>query len=320
MKSTEDLISVDTETDLSVRIGSMEWKNPITTGSGTFGQGEMFEDFFDLSLLGALTTKSVSLEPRLGNKAPRIAETASGYLNAIGLQNPGVDEFIKKYRGFFEKMNTPVIVSVAGNSISDYVTVVKKISDHLPIEGIEINISCPNVKEKGLQFACSPLAAADLIREVRKATSLTLITKLTPNTSWNVNLEVASACVGEGSDALSAINTLQGMAIDLEKRRPKLGNIEGGLSGPAIKPVALWWTYKLAKHFDVPIIAMGGIQNAKDILEFIVAGATAVAVGTSNFYNPMSIPHAIKGLRDYLVSHRLSSITALRKTLLTEGH
>ena len=300
--------------DLSIRIGKLKMKNPVTTCSGTFGQGEVFENFFDINLLGALTTKSVSLKPRTGNPPPRIAETPSGYLNAIGLQNPGVDVFIQKYRTSFERLSIPVIVSVAGTTPEEYAQTASRLCREMPIHGIELNISCPNVREEGLQFAFNPRAAASVVKAVRKETDLTLIIKLSPYTDQNI--AIAKACIEEGVDAVSAINTLQGMALDLASRRPKLANITGGLSGPAVKPVALRWIYELAQHISVPIIGMGGIASAEDALEFIVAGATAIAVGTANFYNPQAVPEIIRGMEDWLNRQKIESIGLLRNTVI----
>jgi dihydroorotate dehydrogenase (NAD+) catalytic subunit len=301
--------------DLSIQIGKMRWKNPVTTGSGTFGQGDIFQNFYDLNLLGALTTKSVSLKKRGGNPPPRIAETPSGYLNAIGLQNPGVDVFIEKYKKFFQELSIPIVVSIAATSIADYAEVARRLSEGMRIHALEINISCPNIKEEGLQFSCSALAAASVVKAVRAVTDLTLITKLTPNVATDVNIAVARACISEGSDAIAAINTLQGMVIDLVKRKPKLANVSGGLSGPAIKPIALRWVYDLAQKIQAPIIAMGGIATAEDALEFIVCGATAVAVGTANFYNPLAAPEVIAGMEAWLLKQGVSKISDLRNTL-----
>lgn len=292
-------------------------KNPVTTCSGTFGQGDIFKDFFDINQLGALTTKSVTLKPKNGNPPPRIAETPSGYLNAIGLANPGVEAFIKKYGTYFEKLSIPVIVSIAGTSPEEYAEVALRLTQRMPVQGIEINISCPNVRDEGLQFAFNPKAAASVVKAVRKKTALTLLIKLSPNTDQNV--AIAKACISEGADAICAINTLQAMAIDVNTRKPKLANITGGLSGPAVKPVALRWVYELSRHIRVPIVGMGGIATAEDALEFIVAGATAVAVGTANFYNPCAVPEIIHGMKSWLSSRKIKSIGLLRNTLRTES-
>ena len=302
-----------TKPDLSVSIGNLKLKNPVTTASGTYGQGEVFEPFYDINILGALTTKSVTVKPRPGNPPPRIAETRSGILNAIGLQNPGIDEFIRKYGERFEKLSTPLIVSIAGNTVEEYGLLAKRVSGELPAKAIEINISCPNVKQGGIQFAGSRTASAAVVKEVRANTNLVVITKLSPTCEDNV--EIAKACINEGSDAIAVINTLKGVAIDLERRVPFLGNITGGLSGPAVKPVALRWVYELSRSIDKPIIGMGGISNAQDALEFIVTGAHAVAVGTANFSNPGIIPEIIKGMEDWLASHGYQSIAEIRKSL-----
>ncbi len=301
------------EPDLSVRIKNLEMKNPVTVASGTFGQGDIFEPFFDIRCLGALTTKSVTLKPRSGNPPPRIAETRSGLLNAIGLQNPGIDVFIKKYKNELEELGTPVIMSIAGNSSEDYALLAERVSNEIKISAIEINISCPNVKQGGHQFACDISAAASVVRAVRAKTALPLITKLSPNTEQNV--DIAKACIAEGTDALAVINTLKGMGISLEKRRPLLGNITGGLSGPCVKPVALRWVYELAGNVSVPIIGMGGIMNGRDALEFIVAGATAVSVGTSNFRDPLSVPRILGEIRDWLVQNNIKSLNELRNSV-----
>lgn len=301
------------EPDLSVRIKSLEMKNPVTVASGTYGQGDIFKPFYDLRILGALTTKSVTLKPRAGNPPPRIAETRSGLLNAIGLQNPGIHVFIEKYKDYLETLGTPVIMSIAGNSSEDYALLAERISNEIKISAIEINISCPNVKQGGHQFACDINAAASVVKAVRTKTSLPLITKLSPNTEQNV--AIAKACIAEGTDALAVINTLKGMAISLEKRKPLLGNITGGLSGPCVKPVALRWVYELAGSVSVPIIGMGGIMNGRDALEFIAAGATAVAVGTSNFSDPLSVPRILGEIKDWLIQNKIQSLHELRNTV-----
>lgn len=300
--------------DLSVKIGNIEMKNPVTTASGTFGQGDVFEGFYDINILGALTTKSVSLNPKQGNPPPRIAETRSGYLNSIGLQNPGISVFLKKYNSFFDSLSIPVILSIAGNTIHEYGELAKIISEKMNVQGLEINISCPNVREGGLQFACQALTASKVVREVRSKTHLTLITKLSPNTENNV--EIAKACVDEGTDAISVINTVKGMAIDLRSRKPLLANITGGLSGPAIKPVALRWVYELSQNISVPLIGMGGIETFEDALEFIVCGASAVSIGTANFYNPYVIPEIIHGMEQWMKENKVSMLSELRNTLV----
>jgi dihydroorotate dehydrogenase (NAD+) catalytic subunit len=304
------------EPDLSVTIGRITMKNPLTVASGTGGQGEVFEPFFDVNRLGFLTTKSVTLQMREGNPPPRIAETPAGCLNSIGLQNPGVDAFIREYRAFFEKLETPLVVSIAGHHPDEYAELARKLSGELPLAGLEINISCPNLERGGLQFACDPKAAASVVRAVRAATGLTLITKLTPNVEHNV--EIGRACAEEGTDALAAINTLKGMAIHLETRRPRLGNVIGGLSGPAVKPVALRWVFELARHIPVPVVGMGGIASARDALEFIVAGASAVAVGTAHFFNPRAVPEMLEEMKEWLRRQGIPSIRALRQSVLLE--
>jgi len=299
--------------DLSVKIGNILMKNPLTTASGTFGQGDVFKAFYDINILGAITTKSVTINLREGNPPPRIAETTSGYLNSIGLQNPGIELFIKKYKTYFKELQTNIIVSIAGNTVEEYALLAERITKELDVQGIEINISCPNVKEKGLQFASNYEAAYKVVKAVKNVTNLTIITKLTPNTENNV--DVALSCIEAGSDAIAIMNTLKGMAIDLEKRRPLLANIIGGFSGPAIKPVALRWVYELANKISKPIIAMGGISSAEDALEFIVCGATAISIGTANFFNPQVIPEIISGMQHWLHQHKINNIQELKNTL-----
>ena len=300
--------------DLSVKIGNILMQNPLTTASGTFGQGDIFKPFYDINILGALTTKSVTVNLRKGNPPPRIAETTAGYLNSIGLQNPGIKLFIEKYKTYFQGLKTNAIVSIAGNTVEEYALLAEKITNELDVQGIEINISCPNVAEKGLQFASSPEAAYKVVKAVKNATNLTLITKLTPNTENNI--DVALACIEAGSDAIAIMNTLKGMAIDLEKRKPLLANIIGGFSGPAVKPVALRWVYELAKKITKPIIAMGGISSSQDALEFIVCGATAISIGTANFFNPQIIPEIITGMQEWLQQHEIQNIQDLKNTLI----
>jgi dihydroorotate dehydrogenase (NAD+) catalytic subunit len=295
--------------DLSVTIANVKFANPVLVASGTFGFGEEYGKLIDLSRLGGVITKSVTLEPREGNLPPRTCETASGMLNAIGLTNPGVDVFIKEKLPFLRKIKTKVVVNVAGRTIDDYVAVAKKLNGCRGIDMLEINISCPNVKEGGLAFGAKQKSARACIRQVKENTSLPIIAKLSPNVTDIV--EIASAVEEAGADAISLINTLVGMAIDVEKRKPILGNITGGLSGPAIKPVALAMVWKVARTVKVPIIGIGGIMNTKDALEFILAGASMLQVGCGNFVDPQTSVKIVDGLGAYLKEKNLVRVTDL---------
>jgi dihydroorotate dehydrogenase (NAD+) catalytic subunit len=296
-------------TDLSVEIGSLKLKNPVMTASGTFGFGSEMAEIFDLSKLGAVVVKSTSLEARRGNNTPRIAETAGGILNAIGLQNGGVADYIENKVPLLRKYDTPIIVNLVGYSVDDYVSLAEMSSDAGAADALEINISCPNVKH-GCDFAVEPSLTFDLIKSVRSVTTLPIITKLSPNVTSVV--PIAKAAVDGGSDALSMINTVLGTAIDARTRKFKLANITGGLSGPAIKPIALrivWQTHQALPN--VPIIGMGGIINAEDAIEFILAGATAVAVGTATFMNPFAAVEVVEGIEKYLRKHKIERVTDL---------
>jgi len=285
-----------------VTFGKMKWENPVTVASGTFGLE--YAELFDLSQLGALTTKTITLEPKVGNEPQRIVETEAGLLNSIGLQNPGVDEFIKTYLPEYRKFDTNLIVSVSASSVNEFVKVIKKLDTQPGIDAYEINVSCPNVENEGIAFGTDPEIVFDLTKKLRAVTEKTLIIKLSPNvtsiTDIAKNAEIA------GTDGLALINTLYGMAIDVEIRKPKLHNIIGGYSGPAIKPVALQNVYKVAQAVHIPILAMGGISSVNDALEFIIAGATAVAVGTYNFVNPLGTLKIIEGINEYCISHNIS--------------
>lgn len=288
--------------NLSVQIAPKHAKgllltNPVMTASGTFGYGTEYSDLFDIQRLGAIICKGTTLEARDGNPQPRLFETASGLLNSIGWQNIGVKALIKEKAPIWARWRVPVIVNIAGEKVDDYVRLAKQLDGVPGVSGLELNISCPNVKAGGAEFGVKPKAAAVVTAAVRKATSLPLLVKLTPNTSDIVKVAVAVA--EAGADAISLINTLKGMAIDINKRRPVLGNITGGLSGPAIKPVALYMVYQVAGAVDLPVIGCGGIVTAKDALEFIMAGATAIQVGTANFANPRVSLDVLEGMEEY---------------------
>lgn len=295
--------------DLNVNIGGLKLKNPVMTASGTFGYGEEFADFIDLSRLGGIIVKGTTLHHREGNPYPRMAETPSGMLNAVGLQNKGVDYFIEHIYPRIKDVDTNFLVNVSGSSIDDYVDTAEKISALDRIPGIELNISCPNVKEGGMAFGTSCKSAAEVVRAVRKAYSKTLIVKLSPNVTDIT--EIARAVEAEGADAVSLINTLLGMAIDAHRRRPILSTITGGLSGACVKPIALrmvWQTYHAVK---IPIVGLGGIMNATDAIEFILAGASAIEIGTANFIDPQISVKIVDGIAEYLEKNNISSIQDL---------
>lgn len=291
--------------NLSVNIAGVTMKNPVTTGSGTFGSGEEFSEFVDLSKLGAVTTKGVANVPWPGNPTPRVAEVYGGMLNAIGLQNPGIDVFVKRDLPFLKEAGATIIVNVCGKSEKDYVEVVERLADE-PVDLLEINVSCPNVKEGGIAFGQDPKALYDITKAVKAKAKQPIIMKLSPNVTDIT--EMAKAAVDAGSDALSLINTLTGMKIDIEKRDFVLANKTGGMSGHAIKPVALRMVYQTANAVDVPIIGMGGIATPEDALEFMMAGATAVSVGTSNFINPSVTMEIVDGIREYMKRHHIEDI------------
>jgi dihydroorotate dehydrogenase (NAD+) catalytic subunit len=285
--------------DLSVKIGSMQLKNPVMTASGTFGYGSEFDDFMEVSSLGAIIVKGTTMEPREGNPYPRMAETASGMLNAVGLQNKGIEYFENNIYPVTSKYGTNVIVNVNGSTVDDYVRLSKRIDQLGNIPAIELNISCPNVKMGGMAFGTNVVSAREVISAVRKAFSRTLIVKLSPNVT-NIS-EFAIIAQEEGADSVSLINTLLGMAIDIKQRRPKLSTITGGLSGPAIKPVALRMVWQVAKAVKIPVIGVGGIMNADDAIEFMLAGATAIQIGTGSFIEPRTAARVLKGIEEYLV-------------------
>jgi dihydroorotate dehydrogenase (NAD+) catalytic subunit len=287
--------------DLSVEVAGLTLRTPVMTASGTFASGREFADFVDLSRLGALVTKGVSLEPWDGNESPRIAETASGMLNSIGLQNPGVEAFCERDLAWLAGRDVPVIVNVSGHSVGEYAAVVERLEREPGVAAYEVNISCPNVDEGGMAFgvACAPAAA--VTRAVRAVTRRPVIMKLSPNVTDVA--EIARAVEGAGADAVSLINTLLGMAIDAETRRPKLARVVGGLSGPAIKPVALRMVWHVASAVSIPVIGCGGITTGEDAVEFLLAGAAAVQVGTANFIDPTATVRVTDGIASYCARH-----------------
>ncbi len=299
--------------NMKVNIAGVDLKNPVMTASGTFGSGKEYSDYIDLNKLGAVVVKGVSNVPWKGNNTPRIAETYGGMLNSVGLQNPGVEAFIKDDLPFLQNYDTKVIVNIAGRTVEDYCEVTERLGD-TNIDMIELNISCPNVKEGGVAFGTDPKMAEEATRAVKKVARQPLIVKLSPNVTDIVS--IAKAVVAGGADAISLINTLLGMSIDINTRRPILSNIVGGLSGPAIKPVALRMVYQVAKAVDVPIIGMGGIMTGDDAVEFILAGATGVAVGMANFANPTATIDVLNGIEDYMIRHGFNSIEEIRESFV----
>ena len=295
--------------DLRVNIGTLELANPVMTASGTFGYAREFAGLMNLHRLGAVIVKGISLYPREGNPPPRIVETACGMLNAIGLQNVGVDRFIAEKMPYLQGLNVPVIVNILGDSLAEYQEITERLSGVPGVAGIEVNISCPNVKKGGVAFGTDPKMAAAVTNTVKTKTDVPVLVKLSPNVS-DITV-VARAVEDAGADAISLINTLIGMAIDLPTRRPALANIIGGLSGPAIKPIALRMVYQVAKVVSVPVIGIGGIETAEDALEFMLAGATAVQIGTANFVNPRASEEVIEGISAYAKAEKLTSIRSL---------
>jgi len=295
--------------DLTVEIAGIRLKNPVLTASGTFGYGEDYRDIVDLNDLGGVIVKGVSLRPIAGNPPPRIWETPSGMLNAIGLENPGVDVFLEKKLPYLRRFDTAVIVNIFGYSLEDYVAVAERLDGVPGVSGLEVNISCPNVKAGGIVFGTNVKASFGLLSALRRATKLPLIAKLSPNVTDIA--EFARAAADAGCDGLSLINTLLGMAIDVRTRRPRLANCTGGLSGPAIRPVAVRLVWQAAKAVRLPIIGMGGILTAEDALEFILAGASAIAVGTANFVNPRATVDVAEGIRSFLAAEGVGSVREL---------
>ena len=295
--------------NLQTNISKLSLKNPVLTASGTFGYGSEYADLIDLSRLGGIIVKGTTLEPRQGNDYPRLAETPSGMLNAVGLQNKGVDYFISNIYPTIKDINTEIIVNVSGASINDYVAVAERIAELDKIHAIEVNISCPNVKQGGMAFGTTCEGAAEVTRAIRKVYDKTLIVKLSPNVTDIVS--IAKAVEAEGADSVSLINTLLGMAIDVERQRPILSTVTGGLSGPAVRPVAVRMVWQVAKAVKIPVIGLGGIMSGRDALEFILAGATAIQVGTANFINPRVTIEIIDYIEDYCARHGVTDIKDL---------
>ncbi|MDR7867892.1 MAG: dihydroorotate dehydrogenase [Sporomusaceae bacterium] len=293
---------------LAVDIAGIKMKTPVMTASGTFGSGPEYADFVDLNKIGAIVVKGTTLTPRDGNKGRRIAETPAGMLNCIGLENPGADEFVSRILPGLAAYDAPIIVNIAGATTDEFAELARRLS--VPgVAGLELNISCPNVKEGGIAFGTDCASAAAVVSAVRRNTRLPVITKLSPNVTDIVS--IAKAAEDAGSDAVSLINTLLGMSIDIRRWRPELGNVLGGLSGPAIKPVALRMVWQVARAVKCPVIGLGGIMTAEDAIEFLLAGASAVAVGTANFVNPRASVEIAEGIRDYLVERGIKHVSEL---------
>lgn len=291
--------------NININFAGIKMKNPVTVASGTFGYGREFSQFFDLSKLGGIITKGTSLKPKSGNKPPRVCETAGGMLNSIGLQNPGVEYFAQKDLPFLKKFDTAIIVNACGNSLEDYVELCK-ILNKLDINGVELNLSCPNVKAGCMAFGSSYEGVKKVTSKVRKVLDKPLIVKLTPNVTDIVS--IAKGAEEAGADGISLINTLLGMKIDINKRKPVLANNTGGLSGPAIKPIAVRMVYQVAQAIDIPILGMGGITNGVDAIEFILAGATAISIGAGNFINPYTSINTIKEIESYMKKNEIRNI------------
>ena len=300
--------TVQTKLNTEVTIAGVTFKNPVMTASGTFGSGMEYGEFVDLNKLGAVVTKGVANVPWPGNPTPRVTETYGGMLNAIGLQNPGIDVFIERDLEFLKQYDTKVIVNVCGKSVGDYLEVVERLSDEA-VDMLEINVSCPNVKEGAIAFGQKADALYDITSQIKKVAAQPVIMKLSPNVTDIT--EMAKAAEAAGADALSMINTITGMKIDIHRRKFALANKTGGMSGPAIKPVAVWMVYQTAQAVKIPIIGMGGIANAEDAIEFLLAGATAVSIGAMNFINPYTTVETVQGIEDYMRKYQITDIKEL---------
>jgi dihydroorotate dehydrogenase (NAD+) catalytic subunit len=295
--------------DLTVRIGKIILKNPVVVSSGTFGFGEEFEGFIDLNRLGALIPKGISLEPMAGNPPPRIFETEGGILNSIGLQNPGFREFVKKKLPYYKNLKTHLIINFFGNTQKEYVELARRFDDVSGVSGLEMNVSCPNIRRRGIVFGTDPQMAYRLVQAVRKATALTLMVKLSPNVTDIASM--AKSVEEGGADAVSLVNTFRAMAVNIHTKKPELGNTIGGLSGPAIKPIALRMVWEVRQAVKIPIIGMGGIMNAQDAIEFILVGASAIQIGTANLVNPKTGIEVLQGIKRYLVQNRIDCLQKL---------
>jgi dihydroorotate dehydrogenase (NAD+) catalytic subunit len=302
-----------TAPDLSVKLGNLSLQNPVMTASGTFGYGKEFKDLVDLDRLGGVIVKGLSLQPSKGNPPPRIAETPCGMLNAIGLENVGLEAFLQEKIPFLKTLKTPILANIYGTDVESYSELAARLSDIDTVAGIEVNISCPNVKQGGIAFGSDPATAYEVTRAIRARYDGLLMVKLSPNVTDITQIAIAVA--DGGADSISLINTITGMAIDIQTRKPKIGNITGGLSGPAIRPVAVRMVWQVAQVVSLPLVGIGGIMTAADALEFIIAGATAVQVGTANFVNPRATEEIIDGIERYLIEHRLASVRELIGTL-----
>jgi dihydroorotate dehydrogenase (NAD+) catalytic subunit len=295
--------------DLTVGIGKIILKNPVVVSSGTFGFGEEFEDFFDLNRLGALIPKGISLKPMAGNPPPRIFETEGGILNSIGLQNPGFREFVKNKLPYYKNLKTHLIINFFGNTQKEYVELAKRLGGLAGVSGLEMNISCPNIKRSGIVFGTNPQMAYRLVRAVRKATALTLVVKLSPNVTDIASM--AKSAEEGGADAVSLVNTFRAMAVNIHSKKPELGNTIGGLSGPAIKPIALRMVWEVSQAVTIPVIGMGGIMNAQDAIEFILVGASAIQIGTANLINPRTGLEVLQGIKKHLAQNKIDCLQKL---------
>ena len=309
------ILKTDGDVNLSVQIGTLRLQNPVMVASGTFGYGAEYAGLLDLNQLGAVVVKGIRLGPVRGNPTPRTVEVASGLINAIGLQGPGVEGFIKKYWPFLKGLKVPTIINIWGTTVDEYAEVARRFDALGGVGALELNVSCPNIKEGGAQFGTNVKLLSQVVAACRKVTQLPLITKMSPNV---VNIApYAKAAEDAGSDALAVTNSYPAMAIDIETRKPKLANITGGLTGPCIKPIAIKLVWEAAQAVKIPIIGMGGIQNPADAIEFMVAGATAVAVGTANFYEPQTSLQVIAGIREFLQKHKIKDVREITGSVKT---
>jgi len=312
-----DWIAMSIKPDLKVKLGSIELQNPVITASGTFGYAREFEGLVDLNRLGAIIVKGLSLQPTRGNPPPRIVETPCGMLNAIGLENVGIDAFVRQKLPFLKTLSPPIFANIYGTAIEDYAELATRLDALEGVAGVEVNISCPNVKAGGIAFGSDPDSAFRVVKAVRARTAKHLVVKLSPNVT-DIAV-IAQSVEAAGADSLSLINTITGMAIDLETRRPKIANVTGGLSGPAIKPVALRMVWQVVQATEIPVIGIGGIMTANDALEFLIAGAVAVQIGTANFVKPHATIDIIEGIEKFLIQKKIARVSDIIGTLETNG-